>query len=98
LLKVTNNTNEFKDEDTSVVYFTAEWCGPCKQLKPQYGRAAVMNPEMNYYVVDVDKISSDDLNYYNIKSIPQIFIMDKGEIVKKIESKTAEEIVKEIRA
>lgn len=98
MLKVTNNTNEFKDEDTSVVYFTAEWCGPCKQLKPQYGRAAVMNPEMNYYVVDVDKISSDDLNYYNIKSIPQIFIMDKGEIVKKIESKTAEEIVKEIRA
>lgn len=97
MLKITNDVNEFQDEDKCVVYFTAEWCNPCKQLKPQYGRAAVMNPELNYYLVDVDHVGKEALSFYEIKSVPQVFLMNKGEIIKKIESKTAEEIIREIK-
>ncbi len=96
LLKITNNAQEFKNEDRCVVYFTAQWCNPCKQLKPHYGRAAVMNPELNYYLVDVDDVGAEHLEYYSIKSIPQVFVMEKGEIIKKIDAKTAEEILREI--
>lgn len=96
MLKVTNDVQEFIEEDECVVYFTAEWCGPCKQLKPQYGKVSVMDPETNYYMVDVDKMDAAMLDYYSLKSIPQIFVMQKGEIVKSILSRKAEEILGEL--
>lgn len=96
MLKITNDVEEFIAEDECVVYFTADWCGPCKQLKPQYGKVAVSDPETNYYMVDVDKMTASMLEYYNLKSIPQVFVMSKGEIVRPIISRTAEEILKEL--
>jgi len=96
LLKITNDINEFKEEDSCVVYFTAEWCGPCKALKPQYGRAAVMDPETNYYMLDVDKIEPNAVKYYGIQGIPQVFVMQKGEVKQTIKSRTAEAILKEL--
>jgi thioredoxin 1 len=96
LLKITDNVEDFKSEDECVVYFTAEWCNPCKQLKPHYGKVSVMDPETNYYLVDVDKIDSNAIEYYGIKSIPQIFVMKKGEIVERIESRTTEAILEEL--
>jgi thioredoxin 1 len=96
LLKITDDVKEFIAEDECVVYFTAEWCNPCKQLKPHYGKVSVMDPETNYYLVDVDKIPMSTMEYYGIKSIPQIFLMNKGEIIDRIESRTAESILEEL--
>ena len=95
MLKITNDVNDFQDEDKCVVYFTAEWCGPCKQLKPQYGKVAVMDPETNYYMVDVDKMDSDAMTKYNLKSIPQVFVMSKGDIVHTVSSRVADGILLE---
>ena len=55
-----------------------------------------MDPETNYYMVDVDKVDPSLLDYYNIKSIPQIFKMNKGEISDVIESRTADSILEEL--
>jgi len=96
LLKITNEVSEFQSEDECIVYFTAPWCNPCKQLKPHYGKVSVMDPETNYYMVDVDQIPSSVIEYYNIKSIPQIFKMEKGEISDVIQSRTAESILEEL--
>jgi thioredoxin 1 len=96
LLKITNDVSEFKAENECVVYFTAEWCNPCKQLKPHYGKVSVMDPKTNYYLVDVDKIPSEMIEYYNIKSVPQIFKMNNGEISNAIKSRTAETILEEL--
>jgi thioredoxin-like negative regulator of GroEL len=95
LLKVTDDVSEFKSEDECVVYFTAEWCAPCKQLKPQYGKASVIDPNTNYYMLDVDKVLSEDLKEYNIQSIPQVYLMKKGAIAKVIKSRTADGIILE---
>ncbi len=96
MLKITNDVKEFQSEDECIVYFTADWCNPCKQLKPHYGRVSVMDPETNYYLVDVDKIDRNTVEYYNIQSIPQIFKMNKGEIFDVIESRTTESILEEL--
>ena len=95
MLNITNNPEDFKSEDKCVVYFTAEWCGPCKQLKPQYGKASVSDPDTNYYMLDVDKVPADVISYYGIQSIPQVFVMKNGEIAKVIKSRTADGIVLE---
>lgn len=96
MLKITSNPSDFTEENECVVYFTADWCNPCKQLRPHYGKVSVMDPETNYYVVDVDKVDKSTLEYYNIKSIPQIFLMKHGEIVQTIESRTADDILEEL--
>jgi thioredoxin 1 len=96
LLKITNNVSEFQSEDECVVYFTADWCNPCKQLKPHYGRLSVIDPETNYYLVDVDKIDPKMIQLYSIQSIPQVFVMQKGKIIETITSRTTETILEEL--
>ena len=96
MLKISNDMEEIINQDNAVVYFSAEWCGPCKQLKPQYAKAAVIDKDRLYYIVDVDKIDESYLNTYNIQSIPKIFKMNKGIINKKITGKTSDAILAEM--
>lgn len=96
MLKITNDVSEFQSEDECVVYFTADWCNPCKQLKPHYGRLSVIDPETNYYLVDVDKIDPKMVQLYSIQSIPQVFVMQKGKIIETITSRTTETILEEL--
>ena len=96
MLKITDDVKEFQSENECIVYFTANWCNPCKQLKPHYGKVSVMDPETNYYMIDVDKIDPKVIEYYNIKSIPQIFVMQKGKITDVVQSRTAESILEEL--
>lgn len=87
---------EVINEDHAVVYFTAEWCQPCKALKPQYAKAAVIDKDTSYYMVDVDKISANYINEYGIQSIPQVFEMNKGIIKNKIKARTSDKILEEM--
>ena len=96
MLKISNDMKEIINEEHAIVYFTAEWCNPCKQLKPQYARVAVIDADTSYYMVDVDKIGAEYLNKYGIQSIPQIFEMNKGSVSKKIVGRTSEDILAEM--
>jgi len=54
-----------------------------------------MDPETNYYMVDVDKMDPDAMTKYNLKSIPQVFVMSKGDIVHTVVSRVADGILLE---
>ena len=83
LLKITNDVNEFQDEDKCVVYFTAEWCGPCKAIGPMIeeiskefeGKAVVGK-------VDVDN-NPETAMKYGIRNIPTILFIKGGQVVDK---------------
>lgn len=96
MLKITNDMEEISKDNNAIVYFSAEWCGPCKQVKPQFAKAAVIDKDTSYYVVDVDKMDSAWMNKLNIKSIPQIFKMNSGEIDKIIKGRTSQAILAEL--
>jgi len=87
---------EIISQDNAIVAFTATWCQPCKALKPQFAKAAVIDKDTPYYVVDVDQINSEYLNQYSIQSIPQVFEMNKGLINKKIIGKTSDAMLAEM--
>lgn len=87
---------EIINQDNAVVAFTAEWCMPCKQLKPQFAKASVLDNDTPYYVVDVDKVDPIHLTTYGIQTIPQVFEMNKGIINKKVNGKTAQAILLEL--
>jgi thioredoxin 1 len=96
MLIISNDMEEIVSQENAIVYFTAEWCNPCKQLKPHYGKVAVIDAETNYYLVDVDQIPMQYLEKFGIKSVPQIFEMNNGAIVRKIEGKTSDAILSEL--
>ena len=38
-----------------VAYFTAQWCGPCRRLSPEYEKLAAQYPVVKFVKVDVDE-------------------------------------------
>lgn len=48
-----------KQDSLTVVKFSAAWCGPCKQIKPDFDRIASTYPNVSFLSCDVD-------DYYNI--------------------------------
>ena len=61
-----------------VIYFGAEWCGPCKSIKPQLQAA---NLPIRY--VDVDK-SPQMAGDYLVRSIPTVVLVENGEVSKRV--------------
>jgi thioredoxin 1 len=57
-----------------LLYFTASWCGPCRQLGP------VMNEVANE--VPVRKVDIDNeptlAQQYGVRSVPTIVLVEKG--------------------
>jgi thiol-disulfide isomerase/thioredoxin len=41
-----------------LLYFTADWCGPCQQIKPVYKELENNYPEIMFSMIDVDKNES----------------------------------------
>jgi thiol-disulfide isomerase/thioredoxin len=97
MLQVIDKIEDSFNESNAIVYFTATWCQPCKLIKPQFARAGTIDKENKYYIVDVDNIDPEYLGIYNIMSVPQILILSYGDLVQKIEGRTSEEILEEVK-
>ena len=55
------------------LYFTANWCGPCKMLGPIMEK--VKNNGINVQKIDVDT-NNDLVSQFGIRNIPTIVLID----------------------
>lgn len=74
-----------------IIVFTAEWCGPCKKLKPILDN---LEDKMNLKVTRLDVEKEDDaVENYAIRNIPTIVILKDGKEVDRISGLIPSEVL-----
>lgn len=64
-----------------LVDFYAEWCGPCKMMKPILEEVKnIMGDSVRIFKIDVDKHESL-ANSFQIKSVPTLMIFKNGNMI-----------------
>lgn len=57
------------------LYFSAPWCGPCKQLAPKMELVAEANIPVEKILVDAD---AETTQKYGIRNIPTVLLIDEN--------------------
>jgi len=61
-----------------LVDFTAEWCGPCKMMKPELEELHKrMAAKLRIIKVDIDK-SPEAANAFMVQSVPTLILFQQG--------------------
>ena len=83
VIKVTAEDFEqevLKAEQTVLVDFWAQWCGPCRMLSPIVEQIAEEHPEIKVCKVNIDEEASLAIDY-KVMSIPTLLVFKNGEKV-----------------
>ena len=75
-----------------ILYFTADWCGPCKQTRPiveELNREQIM---AKFFIIDVDS-EIEMAQDFQIMSVPTfVVIKDNKEVYRVVGSKTRQQL------
>ena len=88
-----------KSDKLTIVDFWAEWCGPCRMLKPILHKIAEEDLDIQLLTINVDLDTNRDLaTQYNVISIPRViffknwkdiedfvWVLPENEILRRIE-------------
>jgi thioredoxin 1 len=75
------NITEIPNDSTlRVIDFYAGWCGHCREIKPFLEEEETKNPDIEFCLIDVDTVSSDVLDKFDIEELPFVVAMKNGEI------------------
>lgn len=78
-----------------LVDFSAEWCGPCKQLSPIIdGLAEEYNGRVKVGKVDIDQ-SQETASRFGIMSVPTVLLFKGGEKIDSVVGLNSKEFFKE---
>jgi thioredoxin len=75
-----NFESTINDNDTVVVDFWAEWCGPCKMFAPTFEEASEAHPDIVFGKVDTED-QPELAGFFNIRSIPTLMVFRENVVL-----------------
>ena len=66
-----------------VYYFTADWCGPCKKVRPIVDELSRDQAEVKFQIIDVDS-EGELARRFEVKSIPTFILIEDGNQINRI--------------
>ena len=78
--------NKIKNEEVSVIQFSAAWCGPCKVLKPIMEKLSdEFKDKANFYYADIDEKAINSASAAAVRGVPTVVVYKKGlEVARKV--------------
>lgn len=61
-----------------LMHFTAEWCQPCKMMKPIIDQVLEENPSIEYISVDIDQHPETAADY-GVMGVPSFITFDDND-------------------
>ena len=62
-------------------YFTASWCGPCKNIYPHIEQLSQeYKGKIQFYKIDIDE-NEELSSTWNIKSVPTFYLLHKNNLL-----------------
>jgi thioredoxin 1 len=81
----------------SILYFTAEWCNPCKKTKPIVEQLNTEQIMAKFFIIDVDS-DIEMTKDFEIRSVPTFVVMkDNKEIHRVTGAQTRQQLEELIR-
>ncbi|XP_061566535.1 thioredoxin [Cololabis saira] len=88
MVREVENLDDFKKilsdagDKLVVVDFTATWCGPCKQIAPEFVKMSQSGDNQNVIFLKVDVDEADDVSAHcNINCMPTFHFYKNGQKV-----------------
>ena len=71
--------NKIKNEDVSILQFSATWCKPCKVLRPVMEKLSEeYKDRANFYYGDIEDGAINTGSAAGIRGVPTVIIYKKG--------------------
>jgi thioredoxin 1 len=87
---------KINNKEKVIVEFWAEWCGPCRMMKPVFERVASNNDtEVQMYTMDIDQ-NRDYAQTLGIRSIPTVKVFSNGNVTNTVVGVMGEEKIKSL--
>ena len=67
----------------TVFYFTADWCQPCKKVRPVVEELNRETVDVTFQIIDVD-IENDLVKTFQITSVPTFILFEDEEQINRI--------------
>ena len=77
---------KIKQEEVSVIQFSATWCGPCKALKPVMDKLSdEYTDKASFWITDIEDSGINTGSSAGIRGVPTVIVYKKGvEVSRKV--------------
>jgi thioredoxin 1 len=66
-----------------ILYFTAEWCNPCKKVRPIVEELNRESADTRFQIIDADS-EIDIVKSFEVRSIPTFILIEDGKEIKRL--------------